>query len=475
MVAGFGKVVCTKKHFRGSRCGLECNNNLVRSGPRQLECKSTRKWTHGKFACKPAPRRAIQYSGVGDQAPVFTFFSVAGNLGLRLESLGTGARQVYVELQNGKKGFKKSWMMGMLDLDFGLSFCYGTPSSKKCGLKIDATGTVHFLGSTFFHGGVKYTKAKPKKSPAPTLGEARHVGHMLGQGTKVKLDARLDARALSQGEVAKNPKNRVWWNGARLDEVGLLQTAETGGRRPSYHTKIGGAGAQTPAAKWKTKNGKIGLRLESMNAVSAKNVYLEMRNKARRDAWGVGIKKDAAFHMGYGILGSFKKKDFFKVSPNKEVSISSEAVFHKRPSYFKPGGRLKLMTYPSGARSTKPKYGNKFKARTKSAKGVPDTPQRAQSKLGSNSGAEPLVAYHSKDNVSIRLTAETTGARKEAFVEFRSQKKAAWRVAVHSDNSLYITYHIAGGTGIKAMKITTKGDVHMYGDVSFSGRTLKKF
>lgn len=66
---------------------------------------------------------------------------------------------------------------------------------------------------------------------------------------------------------------------------------------------------------------------------------------------------------------------------------------------------------------------------------------------------------------------------KEAFIEFRSQKKAIWRVAVHADGELYMTYHQAGahGPGVKAAKFTTKGATHFYGDVAFAGKTLKKF
>lgn len=250
-----------------------------------------------------------------------------------------------------------------------------------------------------------------------------------------------------------------------------------GSGQPGYHIKIGGSGSKTQAAKWKTTNGKIGLLLESQNSLQPMNAYLEFRNRARRDAWGVGLKTDSGFHIGYGMLGTFTKKAFIKMSPNKAVTFFTDTVFHKRPSYFKPGSQLKLRSLASaGVLSTKPRYGKKLKAKAKSAHGVPDIPLRTDRALGSNGAAEPLVAYYSRDDISIRVTAETTGAPKEAFIEFKSQKKTSWRIAVHSDNDLHITYHSTGqGAGTTMMKITRKGAVHIYGEASFAGAALKQF
>merc|ERR1711939_433539 len=65
-----------------------------------------------------------------------------------------------------------------------------------------------------------------------------------------------------------------------------------------------------------------------------------------------------------------------------------------------------------------------------------EPPKVGRDGMGSNAGAEPIVAYHGSSSVSIRLTSANTGSLKEAFIEFRSQKKAVWRVAVHSDGEL---------------------------------------
>jgi hypothetical protein len=212
---------------------------------------------------------------------------------------------------------------------------------------------------------------------------------------------------------------------------------------------------------------------------AAMNVYTELRNQARRDAWGIGVKKDAAMYIGYGMLGTFTKKtDFMNVSPSKAVAFAGTVVFHKRPSYFKPGKRLKLGGFTATSNlPPKPHYGTKFKAKTKSAMGVPEPPLTAVKSLGSNGNAEPLVAFHSNDNVSIRVASLSAGSLKESFIEYRSQKKAAWRIAMHSDGALYLSYHTVGSTsaGTTAIKMDQKGAVYFYGDTSFGGKTLKKF
>jgi len=408
---------------------------------------------------------------------------------------------VFLELQNGKKGsFIKSWMLGMVK-GLSMSFCYGTPTAPTCLLKVDATGTVHFLGAAYFHGKVGYVKMpsnvkktkkgakkkvakkkvkkkkiaakkKLKKKKALELGERRDAG------AAVKLDARLDTEAVNNddGELSSSQiGNKVWWNGEALSLLQMSKPATA----PGYHTKIGGAGPQMPAGKWKALNGKVSIRLESQNALRKKNVYIEMRNNKRRDAWGVGLKKDGKFHIGYGMLGSFKEKnEFVKLSPSKDVTFTKNVVFNKLPSYFKKGKKLSLTGYAAAAAVPQnPAFDPKFKAKTKSALGVPDPPTSSKDKIGTNADAQPIVAYHSEDNVSIRLTAESTGALKEAFVEFRSQKNMSWRIAVHSDGHLYLTYHAAGSAaaGTKVLKLTTKGGVHVYGSAYFGGKTMKNF
>merc|ERR1719478_827510 len=181
-----------------------------------------------------------------------------------------------------------------------LQICHGSANNNKCTLKIDASGTVHFLGNTFFHGNVRYVsengKTKGKKGKK-RLGEGR-------SHEQVKLDARLDTEAMNEGEVSsQQSKHKVWWNG----ETSLLQTAETAKKAPRYHVKIGGS-EPSPQGKWTTKNGKVSLRLESQNSLRGQNVYLEMRNQARRDGWGMGMRKDFKLHIGYGALGTFSKK-----------------------------------------------------------------------------------------------------------------------------------------------------------------------
>jgi len=148
------------------------------------------------------------------------------------------------------------------------------------------------------------------------------------------------------------------------------------------------------------------------------------------------------------------------------------------PSYFKEGSELDLQGFTSTATlDAEPTYGKEIKVETKSALDVPDVPIVDEDALGTTASAQPVIAYHSNDNLSIRLTAESTGALKEAFMEFRSQKKRAWRLAVHSDGDLYITFHPSASmnAGEKVIKLTTTGQVHFYGQVLFGGKTYKKF
>jgi hypothetical protein len=404
--------------------------------------------------------------------------------------------QVYVELQSkrkGKLGDSKFWMLGMMN-GLALSVCYGSPASRKCALKIDASGTVHFLGSTFFHGSVgKFKAATKTKQKGSTTGKksnkkaskkakktkksaaVKKAKAALGEGlgNTIKLDARLDTQAANEGEIpSKKMANKVWWGGETL-----LQTAESSGR-PTYHVKIGGRGSKLPAGQWKANNGKVSLRLESQNSLEGKNVYLEMRNQGRRDAWGVGMKKDLKLHIGYGMLGTFAKKDFVTFSANKEVRFYTQVVFSKMPSYFKKGNKLTLMKYSAtNALPSKPAIGSKISVKTKSAMGVPETPRAGKMQMGTNAGSEPLVAYTATENVSIRLSSENTGALKEAFVEIRSQKSQAWRIAVYPDGNLYFSHHTTGNTGkgSKVMKVTPTGDVHIYGNAYFAAGTMKNF
>jgi len=109
------------------------------------------------------------------------------------------------------------------------------------------------------------------------------------------------------GEVSESDINakKVWWNDrledVEMDLVSLLQTQAE--EDPEYETRVGGEGPQTPAGKWLAENGKIGLRLESQNSLEPKNVYLEMRNKARRDSWGIGLREDSNFLLWLWHVG----------------------------------------------------------------------------------------------------------------------------------------------------------------------------
>merc|ERR1711998_802570 len=117
-----------------------------------------------------------------------------------------------------------------------------------------------------------------------------------------------------------------------------------------YETRVGGEGPQTPAGKWLTENGKVGLRLESQNSLEAKNVYLELRNKGRQDSWGMGQRADKHFHIGYGMLGSYgmgSRTNALSISPSKDVTFMKDVVFSKMPSYFKEGAELRLQGFTS--------------------------------------------------------------------------------------------------------------------------------
>jgi len=518
-----GQIICSKKNRFGSRCGLSCNDNLVRSGPRVKECTATRKWSVGKFKCNPLPKRTVAYSGVGNRAPAFTYSSVAEAVSVRLESMGPGTKQVYVQLQSTKKGSNKgSWLIGMMK-GLGLSVCFGSPSAKKCGLQIDASGTIQFLGGAFFHGKVAHVKTKkkvPKKSKSKVektksnkskteLGEQYGMSKVAGD--LVKLDARLDTEVSNEGEVPQSEVQKVWWNGQTLLQVAEhSKPATKGGKKAAkggkkaakggkkaakggkkaakggkeaaeastttYHTRIGGSSSKTPAGTWKASNGKVSLRIDALNSLKKKNSYLEMRNSGRRDAWGLGMKKDN-FHIGYGILGSFSKKsDFISVSPSKDITFKQTVVFHKMPSYFKAGSKLKLISYAPV--SDRPQAGPEASVKAKSAMGVPDPPIVSSTELSSGSAAEPVVSYFSDGDVSIKLISESTSALKEAFLEFRTQKNLSWRISAQADGNLHLSQHNDGdesGTGNLAMKITKDGGVHVYGAAYFEGRTMRKF
>jgi len=480
-VAGFGKVICSNNNFRDSKCGLQCNNNLVRHGPRIKECAAGSKWSPGKFGCKPLPSKALEVAAQGDQDPAFTFYSTAGDVSLRLESMGTTARSAYLELANGKKDAKSSWMVGMLG-NYGMSICYGTAtggSSNKCPLKIAADGTVHIHGSAFFHDKAVLAKVVDEKSPIIPVGDKinQKKDEVAGKSNSTGTDGSVVS--LAKSELGEDGLN----DGELPGMQSLIQVSE--GKKkvdPEYHIKVGGDGQQTPAAKWKSEGGKVGIRLESQNALEPKNVYLEMRNKGRRDGWGVGLRKDLGFYFGYGMVSTWglgTKKNYMKVSPNKGVSFYKDVVFYHMPSYFKAGTpELNLVPQagPMTELSKEPSYGKLFSAKTTSAKEVPDRPNSADGALGMTSSAEPLIAFNSKDNVSIRVSSISAGALKDAFMEFRSQKKSAWRLAVHSDGDLYVTYHSQeGAPGAKAIRLTQKGAVHFYGEVQIGGKAIKKF
>ena len=175
------------------------------------------------------------------------------------------------------------------------------------------------------------------------------------------------------------------------------------------------------------------------------------------------------------------KKNYIKVAPSKEVTFMKDVIFYKTPSYFKAGtAELKLQGLGTGVEdfNKEPSYGKLFKAKTRNAE-VPDVPISSEDSLGTTSSSQPLVAFHSQDDVSIRLRSQSTSTQpvKESYVEFRSQKKNAWRMAVHSDGDMYLTFHSAPGdaAGIKAIRLTRTGAVHFYGAVHFGGKTRKKF
>jgi hypothetical protein len=193
------------------------------------------------------------------------------------------------------------------------------------------------------------------------------------------------------------------------------------------------------------------------------------------------MRADLNFYFGYGMLGTYgmgSRTNALKISSSKDVTFAKNVIFSKMPSFFKQGQELDLKGFTStSSLDAEPTYGKEVRLQTESALEVPDVPTVAMDALGTTASAEPVISYHSDDNLSIRLTSESTGALKEAFMEFRSQKKRAWRLAVHSDGDLYITFHASASmnAGEKVIKLTKAGQIHFYGQVLFGGKTLKKF
>jgi len=368
-----------------------------------------------------------------------------------------------VQLKSTNKSEKSSWMIGMVtDEDSkALSFCYGTTESKKCALRIDASGTVQFLGASYFHGRVGYDRTLQEKPV-----------ELLGEGIGVKLDALGKARTtkISEGEIDE-PINDVSWGG----ESEVLLDVDSGADKSAatYHTQISGG------ANWNAVDGNSGVRLESQNAIARDDVYLEMRNSNAEVAWGIGTQKDNNFHVGYGLLGSFaSKSDYITVaSANKDVSFRTNVVFSKQPSYFAPGQGLTLTDFKTETASA-PKTDTTIK---KEDAEVPETPIVSEDSFGSNSGAQPIAAYTSnKGDVSIAVSASSKDVLKEAFVEFRTQEADYWRLAVHPDGDLYLTYSDPSAihsqsAEARVMKIAKSGEVHMYGSAYFGGSTMKVF
>jgi hypothetical protein len=194
----------------------------------------------------------------------------------------------------------------------------------------------------------------------------------------------------------------------------------------------------------------------------------------------MGLRKDLSFYLGYGMLDTWglgTKKNYIKMSPSKVVTFTKDVVFYKPPSFFADGSKLNLEDLNVVPEiGIKPKYEKLFKAKTVDTAMVPAVPIASETALGSSDSAEPLVAFHAKDHASIKVAAMSTGAMKEAYIEFRSQKKAAFRLAVHDDGDLYLTYREAQtGSGQSTMRLTKSGDVHFYGDAEFGGKTYKKY
>lgn len=97
---------------------------------------------------------------------------------------------------------------------------------------------------------------------------------------------------------------------------------------------------------------------------------------------------------------------------SSKVRELKNVVFHKQPSYMTKGTELKLKGLSTTANfAAEPSYGNVFRAKAKGE--VPEVPITAEDALGSTSSAQPVISYHSDDNLSVRLTAETTDALKE--------------------------------------------------------------
>ena len=165
------------------------------------------------------------------------------------------------------------------------------------------------------------------------------------------------------------------------------------------------------------------------------------------------------------------------MSPGKVVTFMKDVIFYKPPSFFVDGSKLTLDDIAEIPEiGKKPKYEKLFKAKTTEAGMVPSVPIASDVALGSGDSAEPLVAFHAKDHATIKVAATSTDAMKEAFIEFRSQKKGLWRVAVHSDGDLYLTHReTEGGEAAQTMRLTQAGDVHFYGDAEFGGKTFKKY
>jgi len=478
-----GRHICTGKDQYGSKCGLQCNVNMFRSGLHQKECNYEKRWTPGPMECKPIPRRMHEYMGMGDVQKAFTFYSDGGNVGLRLESLDANkANNVLIKFlswggavmitDNGavaetSHGHKpKSWMVGMMSTTMALSICYGTEEAYSCALRITADGEVHLLAAPFFHG---HTKAVPRSS-------SKHKEHKEAAWRRALVET-LNEKASTDGR-SSNPTNPS--NELQEDDVLLLQEEITrpsldgeqgNGAQPSYQVHVNAS----PQPTW-ASDGSVGLRVESKDSDSSHDVYTEFRNQGVPQSFSLGTYESSDFGIGYGLMGSLStRSQYMKVSKTKQVMFDADVVFHQPPSYFTAERlNIKTMWRPINRNDTAIARENstawQMVGHKKYEEFVPMIPESSESSFGVKGSAEPLVSFLSKTDLILKVESL---AEKNAFVTLKN-KDAAWKFGVKTDGNMYIS-HNKGAFDDDVIKIDTQNNIHFYGDVSFGGKQMRTY
>lgn len=424
-----GKISCTHKLFVGSICHLQCPAGMIRSGTVSRECKLSQQWSHGQMSCKQLPKFLTSIESKKSEG--LSFVSKVGSVSLRVESVGSFPQKAYVGLQTGDKS-KEQWIIGMLDRD-SLSFCYGTPSAPNCAMRIDADGTIHFIGTVNFHDQVEDLSSVPQIQRQTTnVSSGRELGTSM---------------SFSLGKVPRTT--------GIASELQLLQSAE--GLEADVGTPV--TTTVDSGARWVTSGEEMGVRIDSQNSVEGKDAYLELRNRKGGYAWGVGIQKDYGLHIGYGLCGQMNKNDSVVIS-SEMVGVLQDAVFHKPPKYHKDGTRLTMT-------AAKPKPSAKVALSGEASKipgATQDVPQVSNNGLISAGSAEPLLAYSSEIDTSIVIQ-----SNKKAFLELRNEMQNSWDISMRSDRNMYLSHRgeSAAGADKVVMALHPDGSIHFKERVMF--------